>query len=211
MTGKSPLPIWDEEEVPLEGNLPAQELCEQVDAITAEGREGLLLKALAVSNERCNSLISRQNALIGELTQQVKNVEWNVIGLDKNLSENNGQLLKDLRQSNSNLLDNLKATIHKITGVATQIQSEVSTAMESATDMASARINRRINEVADKAIAKIDEQSDEIAKKVKATGKEIDEIKDDIHFERGFRKFFFWATPLLVLAQAVVSVFLLLH
>lgn len=33
---------------------------------------------------------------------------------------------------------------------------------------------------------------------------------DEIAFESGFRKFFFWATPVLLLAQAVVSVLLLL-
>ena len=40
--------------------------------------------------------------------------------------------------------------------------------------------------------------------------KEIEKAKDEIAFESGFRKFFFWVTPVLLLAQAVVSVFLLL-
>ena len=40
--------------------------------------------------------------------------------------------------------------------------------------------------------------------------KEIEKAKDEIRFESGFRKFFFWATPVLLLAQAVVSVLLLL-
>jgi len=46
---------------------------------------------------------------------------------------------------------------------------------------------------------------------VKDIGKEIDEAKKEIYYERGFRKFFFWATPILLLAQTVVSVFLLLR
>lgn len=193
-----------------ENNLPAQELCEQVKVLTAEVREALLQQALTVSNEKCNSLISQQNALIEELTQQVKSVKWNVVGLESDLNENNEKMLKDLQQSNNNLLENLRATIRQITEVATQIQAEITIATAKATDTASVQFNKRINEAADKAIVKIDELTAETAKKVKAVCKEIDQVKDDIHFERGFRKFFFWATPILLLAQTIVSVFLLL-
>lgn len=46
--------------------------------------------------------------------------------------------------------------------------------------------------------------------KKKEAEKEIEKAKDEIAFESGFRKFFFWATPVLLLAQAVISVLLLL-
>lgn len=92
-----------------------------------------------------------------------------------------------------------------------QIQAEVSIATAKATDEASIKFNKRINEAADKALAKIDELTTETTNKVKSANKEIDGVKDDIHFERGFRKFFFWVTPILLLAQTVVSVFLLLR
>jgi hypothetical protein len=95
--------------------------------------------------------------------------------------------------------------------VATQIQTEITIATAKATDTASVQFNKRINEAAEKAIVKIDELTAETTKKVKVVCKEIDQVKDDIHFERGFRKFFFWATPILLLAQTVVSVFLLLR
>lgn len=209
ITGRSPQPIEDEEETDLSDNLPAQELCEQVKVLTAEAREALLQQALTVSNEKCNNLISQQNALLEELTRQVKSVKLRAIALENNLNENNEKMLKDLQRSNNNLLDNLKTTIRQITEVATQIQAEVSIATARMTDEASVRFNKRINEAADKAIAKIDEQADEITKKVKAASKEIDGMKDDIHFERGFRKFFFWVMPILLLAQTVVSVSLL--
>ena len=206
ITGKSPQSITDESVI-IEDNLPAQELCEQVKVLTAEVREALLQQALAVSNEKCNSLISRQNALIEELTQQVKSVEWNEIGLERNLKDNSEKLLKDLQRSNNSLLESLRLTIRQITEVATQIQAEISIATARATDEASALINKRINEASDKAIANIDEQANEIEKKVKAASKEIDGVKDDIHFERGFRKFFFWATPVLILVQVIITAF----
>lgn len=40
---------------------------------------------------------------------------------------------------------------------------------------------------------------------------EIEQAKSDIHFERGFRKFLFWATPILLAFQTAISIFLLLR
>ena len=37
----------------------------------------------------------------------------------------------------------------------------------------------------------------------------IEQAKSDIHFERGFRKFLFWATPILLLAQTFATLFLI--
>lgn len=56
ITGRSPDPLTDDE-VDLTDNLPAQELCEEVKQVTAQAREGLLMQALSVSNEKCNDLI----------------------------------------------------------------------------------------------------------------------------------------------------------
>ena len=211
ITGKSPQPITDAEAVSFEHNLPAQELCEQVKGLTAEVREALLQQALTVSNEKCNNLLSQQNALIEELMQQVKSIKWNVVGLENNLNENNEKMLKGLQRSNNNLLESLKATIRQITEVAMQIQTEVSIATARTTDEASLKFNKRINEAADRAIAKIDELTAETTNKVKSVSKEIDGVKNEIYYERGFSKFFFWATPILLLAQTVVSIFLLLR
>ena len=97
-----------------------------------------------------------------------------------------------------------------MTEIATQIQEEVSTATAKATNEATALFNKKINEAADSAIAKMDKQAEEISKKVKAAEKEIDGVKDDIHYERGFRKFMFWPTPVLLLVQTVITAFLLL-
>ncbi len=210
ITGKSPQPITDTEEVAFENNLPAQELCEQVGLLTAEVREALLQQALTVSNEKCNNLLSQQNALIEELTQQVSSVKLSANEIEWNRKDDNEKMLKDLQRSNNNLLESLKATIRQITEVAMQIQAEVSIATARMTDEASIKFNKRINEAADKAIAKIDELTTETTNKVKSVSKEIDGVKNEIYYERGFRKFFFWATPILLLAQTVVSVFLLL-
>ena len=209
ITGKSPQPITDA--VSFEDNLPAQELCEQVDLLTAEAREGLLYKALAVSNEKCNKLVSEQNARIEELTRQVKSVRLSVNELEWNLKEENENLLKRMRQQSENMQTKIQANVRELQNLTEQIQTEVRTATAKVTDEAASLLTRRIDNAADKVVQKITENAEESTEKVKAVSKEIDQVKDDIHYERGFRKFFFWATPILLFAQTIVSVFLLLR
>lgn len=195
----------------ISGNQAAEALCDQVELLTAEVREALLQKALVVSNEKCNSLILRLNALTEDLTQQVKNVRLSVNELEWNLKEENQSLLKRMKQQSEKASENLQEKVQELKNLSTQIQAEVSTATARATDTASALLNKRINEMADNVIRKINENADAITQKAKAAGKEIDRAKEDMRFERGFRKFWFWATPVLFLAQMVISVFLLLR
>lgn len=58
---------------------------------------------------------------------------------------------------------------------------------------------------------RINETTEEVKEKLKDTENEIEQAKADIHFERGFRKFLFWATPILLAFQTAISVFLLLR
>ena len=55
-----------------------------------------------------------------------------------------------------------------------------------------------------------EELTKEVKNKLKDTEKEIEQAKSDIHYERGFRKFFFWATPVLLAVQTAISIILLL-
>ena len=194
-----------DEEADLSDNLPAQELCEQVDLFTAEARESLLQKALAVSNEKCNGLITRLNALIEELTRQVKSVKLSVYDVEGSMKEYNEIVLNRMKLQYENMLNALKEEIRELKKLSTQIQAEVSTATARATDEAAKVLTERINEMADGVIQRINESADLITKKVKAAEQEISRIKDDIHYERGFRKFMFWATPVLLLIQSIFT------
>lgn len=194
----------------LSENQAAHELCEQVQLLTAEAREGLLQQALTVSNEKCNDLILRQNALVEELTRQVRNVRWSVNALGGNLKENNESLLKRLRLQAESMLNELKEKIRELKNLSIQIQAEVSTATAKATDEATKALKERVNQAADDAVFKMDEQAKSLTQKVKEAEKEIDRAREDIRFERGFRKFFFWATPVLLLAQSILTVIMLL-
>lgn len=206
ITGLSPQRIADEAD--LTDNLPVQELCEQVELLTAEARESLLQKALAVSNEKCNGLIMRLNALIEELTRQVKSVKLSVYELEGSMKDENESLLKRMKQQAENILNELKEKVRELKNLSTQIQAEVSTATARATDEAEKVLTERINEMADSVIGRINENADLITKKVKVTEQEIDRVKDDIHYERGFRKFMFWATPVMLLVQTIAIIIL---
>lgn len=209
ITGLSPQPIT-EDEVDLTDNLPAQELCEEVRQFTVQAREALLQQALAVSNEKCNNLISTQNVRVAELTQQVRNVEWQNELLERKLREDVERLSKDVKESNRQLLNNLNGTLQKITTTVTGIESQVNTATAKATDVATKTLNERVNKAADNAVKKMDEQAKLLSQKVEEVEREVEKAKDEIRYESGFRKFMFWATPILLLAQAAISALSLL-
>lgn len=210
ITGRSPERISDEE-VDLRENPSAIELCEEVKRLKAETREALLEQALAVSNEKCNALISRLNARVEDLTQQVRNVEWTNDALVTRLKEDVEQLTKDMKEDNRNLLSSLRITLQRITETVTKIQEIVNTTMAKATDEAGELLKERVSEAADSAAKTLDEHAKEMKKKVEALEKEVYKVKEDIRLERGFRKFFFWVTPVLLLAQAIMTAMLLLR
>ena len=200
-----------EEEVDLRDNEPAQELCEEVRLLTAEAREGLLEQALAVSNEKCNGLVLRLNAQTEELTQQVRNVEWTNAELVRKMKEENEKQRNEQKEGSEKLLSSLKITLQRITETVTEIQRQVSTTMAKATDEATELLKERIALAADDAAEVIDAHTKELKKKVQSLEKEVDKAKEEIYYERGFRKFFFWLTPVLLIAQGILTAILLLR
>ena len=210
ITGRSPERISDEE-VDLRENPSAIELCEEVKRLTAETREALLEQALAVSNEKCNALISRLNALVEDLTQQVRSVEWTNDALVTRLKEDVEQLTKDMKEDNRNMLASMRITLQRITETVTKIQEIVNTTMAKATDEAGELLKERVTEAADDAAFIIDEHARALTKKVEELQKEVNKAREDIRLERGSRKFFFWLAPALLLAQAIMTAMLLLR
>ena len=210
ITGLSPQPIT-EEEVDLTENVPAAELCEEVKRLTEEAREALLMQALAVSNEKCNGLILQLNARVTDLTRQVRSVKWMNEELASSLKDDAEKLTKEMKEENRNMLASMRITLQRITETVTKIQEIVNTTMAKATDEAGELLKERVTEAADDAAFTIDEHSKALTKKVEELQKEVKRAKDDIRFERGFRKFFFWLTPALLLLQSVMTAMLLLR
>lgn len=210
ITGLSPQPIM-EDEVDLTENVPAIELCEEVKRLTAETREALLEQALVVSNEKCNGLILQLNARVTDLTRQVRSVKWMNEELASSLKDDAEKLTKEMKEENRNMLASMRITLQRITETVTKIQEIVNTTMAKATDEAGELLKERVTEAADDAAFIIDEHSKALTKKVEELQKEVNKAREDIRLERGFRKFFFWVTPVLLLAQAIMTAMLLLR
>ena len=210
ITGRSPERISDEE-ADLTENVPAIELCEEVKRLTAETREALLEQALAVSNEKCNGLILQLNARVTDLTRQVRSVKWMNEELASSLKDDAEKLTKEMKEENRNMLASMQITLQRITETVTKIQEIVNTTMAKATDEATALLKERIALAADDASEVIDAHAKELTKKVQSLEKEVDKAKEEIYYERGFRKFFFWLTPVLLLAQGIMTAILLLR
>lgn len=211
ITGERPQPIMEDEEVDLSHNAPALELCEEVKRLTAEARESLLMQALTVSNEKCNDLVLRLNVRVAELTQQVKNVEWYNEKLEKKLKEDAEKLLQEVKESNYNRSRRIDATLSRITEMVTEIERQVNTAMGKAIDSATKLLNERVKEATDIAVIKMKEGSEALMKETRKAKDEIEKAKDEIRFESGFRKFMFWLSPVLLLAQSIAIAILLLR
>ena len=103
------------------------------------------------------------------------------------------------------MLNELKEKIRELKELTTQIQAEVSTATARVVDEAAKVLNKRINEMADNVVCKINENTEAITKKVKSAEQEISRVKDDIHYERGFHKFMFWAMPVMLFVQMIFT------
>ncbi len=167
---------------------PLEQLQKINEIRRAETENGLLKEALAISNERCNTLVSLQNTLILGLTASVNEIKSDNSFYAKKLSENVQSAVRDIRE---------------ITRDERKFKAEISQSIKS-------EITRSVNETKDYALKQVDETLSEIKAQLKSTAKEIEREREDMKIDHGFRKFLFWATPVLLLAQTLATIFLLL-
>ena len=164
---------------------------EQLQQINEERRQqtenGLLKEALAISNERCNTLVSLQNTLILDLTASVNEIKSDSGNYAKRLSENVQSAVREIRE---------------ITQDERKFKAELSQTIKS-------EITQTVAEAKNYALEQVDETLDEVRQQLKATAQEIERERGDMKIERGFRKFLFWATPVLLLAQTFAMLFLI--
>ena len=146
-------------------------------------------QALALSNEKCNNLIRQQTLLIEDLTRQVKNVK-----------ESNYENVRNLTDKVESVTRRLETLINQQATMKAETVQEVQRVADNV-----------IKEGIDLFSAKVSETTEEVKDKLKDVENEIEQAKSDIHFERGFRKFLFWATPILLAFQTAISIFLLLR
>ena len=203
ITGERPQPVIEDQPVDLSHNPAAIELCEEVERFATETRIGMLSKALAVSREQCNNLISSQNVLLAEQTQQLKNLEWSNKKLVSELRSAVWNVSQEVKEENQKFSKDLNQTLGKISETVTGIEHQVSTATAKATDEAVRVMKQSITKMADNAVIAVNESAGKMMSEVNKAKKEIEKAKDGIRFESGFRMFMFWLSPVLAIAQTI--------
>lgn len=137
----------------------------------------LLKEALAISNEKSNSLIEQQNKLIKEIRSDIAATEFT-------LTRTTDKAVRAMREETEKT-EKLNASI------AAQVRKAVSTSA---------------NELKAEILSSVDEALSKTREEMRKTEKEIEKQREDMHKEGGFRKFFFWIAPILLLAQTVVLI-----
>ena len=146
-----------------------------------EIQTALLKEALAISNERSNSLIERQNKLIEGIHSNIT-----LMGMDLTITIDKAvQAIRAEKEKTEKLNES----------IAMQVRKAVST---SANDM-KAEILLSVKET----LSKTQEE-------IRKTEKAIEKQREDMRMESGFRKFMFWATPILLLVQTIALIIALL-
>lgn len=210
ITGEYPQPIIEDQPVDISRNPAILDLQEEAKRLTAEAREAMFLQALATSREQCNDLILTQNVRIAEQTQQVKNLEWSNKKLVSELRSAVWNVSQEVKEENQKFSKDLNQTLEKISKTVTGIEHQVSTATAKATDEAVRVMKQSINKMADNAVIAVNESAGKMINEVNKAKNEIEKAKKEIRWESGFRKFMFWLSPVLAVAQTVLLIMLAL-
>ena len=160
---------------------PLMRLQEMNEKDKQEIQTALLKEALAISNERSNSLIERQNKLIEGMRSDIAMTEF------------------ELTETTEKAVREIKATAAKSERLNESIEVQVRKAV-----LTSA------NELKAEILASTDKALTETREEMKKTEKQIQKQREDMRIESGFHKFLFWATPVLLLAQTIVLIIALL-
>ena len=210
ITGEYPQPIIEDQPVDISRNPAILDLQEEAKRVTAEAREALLMQALTVSREHCNDLVLRLNVRVEELTRQVKNLEWSNKKLVSELRSAVWNVSQEVKEENQKFSKDLNQTLEKISKTITGIEHQVSTATAKATDEAVRVMKQSINKMADNAVIAVNESAGKMINEVNKAKDEIEKAKKEIRYESGFRKFMFWLSPVLAVAQTVLLIMLAL-
>ena len=170
---------------------PLEVLKAQTDQAMEQAGNAALREALAISNDKCNGLIDKQNSLIKDLTTKVRVLEsendYNV----NRLSESVSSAVKEIR--------NLQAETRSLNN---RVATETSQAIKRTTTMEN-ELRKTITVQSQEVFAEVKKELDESKKLLETT-------REELKVERGFRKFLFWATPIILLAQTVALIVSLL-
>ena len=171
-----------------EAATPLLQLQEMNEEKKANLENSLLKEALAISNEKCNGLIDRQNTLVADLISQVERVKESNDWHEAQLESNTNRAIREIRQ----------ITESERTFKA-QVSREIAAAIRGTAD-----------EVTSYVKGQMDKSTQEVKKELAECAKELNKQRSELKEQGLFRKIFFWATPALLLVQTVILAFLLI-
>ena len=163
---------------------PLEQIQEMNERKRLETENALLKEALMISNEKCNALIDRQNALIEDLTSTVEQVRRDNLENRVEIKRNLNTAVQEIRQ---------------ITQEERQFKAEISSLTEKAM-----RIS--LNDILDCTKNGIEIATSVMNKQIAESAKEIEKQREEMRVQGGFRKFLFWATPILLVAQTIAII-----
>jgi len=178
-TGKAATPLEDLEEIEFEKR--SEELHRMTD-------NQLLKEILTKSDKKCNALIDRQNTLIEDLTMTVSDLE-----------SANAKNARELKESVSSAVVEIKSLQAETRSLNNRVATETSQAIKRATTTLENELRNTIQTQSAEVFAEVKKELDESKKLLEST-------REELRVERGFRKFLFWATPILLLAQTIAII-----
>lgn len=137
---------------------------------------------------KCNDLITEQNTHIRDLARSVNG-----------LKETNQSELYHVRET----VRNATQEMYKIAQESKQFNSETRQSIRQITA-------ETANELKDYLRSQVDETLQATRTELKELETEIENQRENLVIEGKFRRFMFWMTPVLLLAQTVISIYLLL-
>ena len=171
-----------------EAATPLSQLQEMNKEKKADLENSLLKEALAISNERCNGLIQRQNMLVADLTTQVESVKESNDWHEAQLESNTNRAIREIRQ-----IMESERTFKE------QVSKEISAAARAVASEATGYVREQI-----------DQSTQEVKKELSACVEELSKQRREFQTQGLFRRILFWATPALLLVQTVILAFLLI-
>ena len=140
---------------------PLEQLQEINESKRKELEDNLLKEALAISNEKCNSLIDRQNALIEDLTSTVEQVR-----------KNNDEFQMKIRYHALAALDRTTQLVEQEREFKKQVSQEIAEAMKATAD-----------DVTIYAKCEMDKFTEEVKRQIAESAKEIEKQREEMKLQ----------------------------
>ena len=132
-------------------------------------------RSVVISNEKCNKLIETQNKLIEEMRADMAVTEYDLTTtVDKAVREIKTETAKTEKLNES---------------IGIQVKKAVSTS---------------VNDMKAEMIINVRETLSKTQEEIRKTEKEMEQLRENIRFESGVRKFLLWLTPALLVVQTIV-------